>query len=57
MASSIHRKGGALFNLEAIQGRYLADMLDQPRGARATLNGLRQSTIFDRIAEPRCRPV
>ncbi len=38
-------------NLEAIQGRYLADLLDQPRALKATLDSLRQSAIFDRIAQ------
>jgi glutamine---fructose-6-phosphate transaminase (isomerizing) len=38
-------------NLEAIQGRYLADLLDQPRALEATLGGLRRNAIFDRIAQ------
>ena len=50
MASSIHYTRGTLLNLDAIQGRYLADLLDQPRALQATLEGLRRSALFDRIA-------
>ena len=42
-------------NLEAIHGRYLSDLLDQPRALEAKLDSLRQSAIFDRIAQA-CRP-
>jgi glucosamine--fructose-6-phosphate aminotransferase (isomerizing) len=41
-------------NFEVIQGRYLADLLDQPRALEATLDSLRQSAVFDRIAQA-CR--
>lgn len=34
---------------EVIRGRYLSDILDQPRALRATLNALRESAAFDRI--------
>jgi len=51
VASSIHRKGGMQLNLETIQGRYLSDLLDQPRALEATLDGLRRSALFDRIAD------
>jgi glucosamine--fructose-6-phosphate aminotransferase (isomerizing) len=38
-------------NLEAIQGRYLADLLDQPRALEATWASLQQTTVFDSIAQ------
>jgi len=38
-------------NLESIHGRYLSDLLDQPRALEATLDSLRKSAIFDRIAQ------
>ena len=41
-------------NFEAIQGRYLADLLDQPRALEATLDSLRQTAVFDRVTQA-CR--
>ena len=41
-------------NLDIIQGRYLADLLDQPRALEATWASLRQADVFDRIARE-CR--
>jgi glutamine---fructose-6-phosphate transaminase (isomerizing) len=38
-----------LFNPEAIRGRYLEDLLDQPRALQATLTSLRRSPVFDAI--------
>lgn len=37
-------------NLEIIQGRYLADLLDQPRALKDTWNGLREAPELGRIA-------
>ncbi len=37
-------------NCSVIRGRYLEDILDQPRALRATWEGLRSSDAFDRIA-------
>ncbi len=37
-------------NLDVIQGRYFADLLDQPRALRATWNGLRATSMFEDIA-------
>jgi glucosamine--fructose-6-phosphate aminotransferase (isomerizing) len=38
-----------LFNPEAVRGRYLEDLLDQPRALQATLTSLRDAAIFDAI--------
>jgi glutamine---fructose-6-phosphate transaminase (isomerizing) len=38
-----------LLNPEAIRGRYLEDLLDQPRALQATLTGLGNSSVFDAI--------
>jgi glucosamine--fructose-6-phosphate aminotransferase (isomerizing) len=38
-------------HLETIQGRYLSDLLDQPRALEATRASLLQTTVFDRIAK------
>lgn len=38
-------------NIEAIQGRYLADLLDQPRALEATVDSLRKTAVFDRVAQ------
>ncbi len=37
-------------DLELIQGRYLADLLDQPEALRATWDALRTASVFDDIA-------
>jgi glucosamine--fructose-6-phosphate aminotransferase (isomerizing) len=37
------------FNPEAIRGRYLEDLLDQPRALQATWTSLRTSPIFDEM--------
>ena len=37
-------------NLDVIQGRYFADLLDQPRALRATWSGLRDTSVFGDIA-------
>ena len=36
-----------LLNPEAVRGRYLEDLLDQPRALHATLTALRNSPVFD----------
>jgi glucosamine--fructose-6-phosphate aminotransferase (isomerizing) len=37
-------------NLDVVQGRYLADLLDQPRALRDTWEGLRQAAVLESIA-------
>jgi glucosamine--fructose-6-phosphate aminotransferase (isomerizing) len=39
------------FDLEAIRGRYLSDLLSQPEALRATWKGLGRSPVFDTIAD------
>ncbi|HEY1579786.1 MAG TPA: SIS domain-containing protein [Terracidiphilus sp.] len=36
--------------MEVIQGRYFADLLDQPQALNSTWNALRASTVFEKIA-------
>jgi glutamine---fructose-6-phosphate transaminase (isomerizing) len=38
-----------VFNPEAVRGRYLEDILDQPRALQATLTSLRDSPVFDAL--------
>jgi glucosamine--fructose-6-phosphate aminotransferase (isomerizing) len=45
----IGRESQVLFNPEAVRGRYLEDLLDQPRALRATLTSLRNSFVFDAL--------
>jgi glucosamine--fructose-6-phosphate aminotransferase (isomerizing) len=43
------RERKVLFNPEAVRGRYLEDLLDQPRALQATLTSLCDSPIFDAL--------
>jgi glucosamine--fructose-6-phosphate aminotransferase (isomerizing) len=38
------------FDREAVRGRYLDDLLDQPRALRATWGRLKEDAVFERIA-------
>jgi glucosamine--fructose-6-phosphate aminotransferase (isomerizing) len=48
---STQREIAVPLNLEAIQGRYLADLLDQPRALEATWASLQQNNVFESIAQ------
>jgi glucosamine--fructose-6-phosphate aminotransferase (isomerizing) len=44
-----------LLNSDVIQGRYLSDLLDQPRALRATWDSLRDTSALERISN-HCHP-